>query len=450
MGVTMDFRTFVQIIAVRWKIVVAAVLVCLVGATAITALQSKGYEASATVLMSVSGAATVADVYEATQTSQQRMSSYAELAGSPTVAQKAIDSLHVPMTADELVRQTKVAYTPNSLMFNITVTDANPERVAALAGAMADQFAVVAPQMDQPGRGWAPGPSAVATVTERPTVPTDPFRPVWSRNLAQGLVAGLLLGIAVALIRNASDRTVRTREALDQVAGVPTLAALPKKNGTVSDDPLSEEAVRNLRTRLLAQAGSKPRSVLITSPVSDEGATATALKLSTAFTELGERAVLVEGDPRRPAIAGLVGVQSTAGLGDVLAERSALDEAIRDTHNTNLSVVASCAPIGQEWHFGTAVLARTVEKLCARFDWVFIDGPPALVNADAGMLAGAVEATVLVVRAGKTTVDEVTAAIESLRSVGGNVVGTVLIDAPISRDLRAASRAYRVKVSEAP
>ena len=66
------------------------------------------------------------------------------------------------------------------------------------------------------------------------------------------------------------------------------------------------------------------------------------------------------------------------------------------------------------------------------------------------MLAGVVEATVLVVRAGKTTVDEVTAAIESLRSVGGNVVGTVLIDAPISRDLRAASRAYRVKVSEAP
>jgi capsular exopolysaccharide synthesis family protein len=445
----MDFRAFVQIIAVRWKIVVAAVLLGVVGATAITALQSKGYEASATVLMSVSGASTVAEVYEATQTSQQRMSSYAELAGSPTVAQKAIDSLHVPMTADELVRQTKVGYTPNSLMFNITVTDANPDRVAALAGAMADQFAVVAPQMDQPGRGWTPGPSAVATVTERPTVPTDPFRPVWSRNLAQGLVAGLLLGIAMALIRNASDRTVRTRDALDQASGVPMLAALPK-NGTVSDNPLSEEAVRNLRTRLLAQAGSKPRSVLITSPAIDEGGTATALKLSTAFTELGERAVLVEGDPRRPTIAGLVGVQSAAGLGDVLAERSALDEAIRDTHNTNLSVVASSAPVGQEWHFGTAVLARTVEKLCARFDWVFIDGPPALVNADAGMLAGAVEATVLVVRAGKTTVDEVTAAIESLRSVGGNVVGTVLIDAPVSRELRAASRAYRAKVSEAP
>ena len=72
------------------------------------------------------------------------------------------------------------------------------------------------------------------------------------------------------------------------------------------------------------------------------------------------------------------------------------------------------------------------------------------MNSDAGMLAGAVEATVLMVRAGKTTVDEVAAAIETLRAAGGNVVGTVLIDAPVSRQLRAAAEAYRAKVSEVP
>ena len=65
------------------------------------------------------------------------------------------------------------------------------------------------------------------------------------------------------------------------------------------------------------------------------------------------------------------------------------------------------------------------------------------------MLAGAVEATVLVVRAGKTTVDEVAAAVETLRAAGGNVVGTVLTDAPVSRHVKAAARAYRAKVSEA-
>jgi capsular exopolysaccharide synthesis family protein len=445
----MDFRTFVQIIAVRWKIVVTAILVCLIGAVVVTAMQSKGYQASAKVLMSVSDASTVSDVFQATETSQLRLSSYAEIAGSPTVAQKAIDALKVPMSADELINKTKITYTPESLLFQITVSDTDPQRAAALAGAMADQFVAVAPQMDQAGRGWVPGPAAHATVVERPSVPSAPFRPIWSRNLAQGLVAGLLLGIALALIRHTTDRTVRNRETLEQVSGVPTLGALPR-NGTAVNSPLFDEAVRTLRTRLLAQAGAEHRSVLMTSPVIDDGATTTALKLAMSFTQLGEMAALVEGDPRRPAIARLVGRESDTGLADVLAGRSTVDDAVKATFHTDLSVLASNRPVNPEWRFGTAVLARTVEKLCARFDRVLVDGPPALVNADAGIIAGAVNATVLVVRAGKTTTDEVTAAIETLRAAGGNVVGTVLIGAPVSRHMTAAARAYQAKVSEAP
>ena len=188
----------------------------------------------------------------------------------------------------------------------------------------------------------------------------------------------------------------------------------------------------------------------MTGSVIDEGATTTALKLSLSFTEIGEKVVLVEGDPRRPVIAGLVAVQSDVGLADVLADGRALDDAVHATSHTDLWVLASSKATGSDRHFGTAVLARTVEKLCAGFDRVVIDGPPALATADAAMLAGAVEATVLVVRAGKTTVDEVAAAVETLRAAGGNVVGTVLTDAPVSRHVKAAARAYRAKVSEAP
>ena len=359
-------------------------------------MQTKTYQASATILMSLSGAATVNEVYEATQASQQRLSSYAEIAGSRAVAQRAIDKLHVPMTADQLVGMTKVTYTPESLVFRITVADSDPQRVAALAGAMADQFAALVPQVEpkvvasseQP----APAPYAYAAVVERPTVPNDPVSPVPKRNLALGLVAGVLLAVALALIRDATDRTVRTRETLDRVSGLPMLAELPRyRTATNTADSRAqrsaavfEEAVRGLRTRLLAPAGPEPRSVLMTGPVIDEGATTTALNLSLSFTEIGEKVVLVEGDPRRPVIAGLVGVQSDVGLADVLAESRALDDAVHATSHTDLWVLASSKATGPDWHFGTAVLARTVEKLCARFDRVVIDGPPALATADAG------------------------------------------------------------------
>ena len=231
----MDFRTFVRIIAFRWKIVVAAILACLVGAAMLTAQQSKTYQASATILMSLSGAATVDEVRNAAEVSQLRLSSYAEIAGSRTVAQRAIDRLHVPLTADQLVSRTKVTFTPESLVFRITVADSDPQRVAALAGAMADQFAALASQVEpkvEPKvsgeQGNQPAPYAYAAVVERPTVPNHPVSPVPKRNLALGLVAGVLLAVALALIRDATDRTVRSRETLDRVSGVPMLAELPR------------------------------------------------------------------------------------------------------------------------------------------------------------------------------------------------------------------------------
>ena len=59
-------------------------------------------------------------------------------------------------------------------------------------------------------------------------MPNHPVSPVPTRNLALGLVAGVLLAVALALIRDATDRTVRTRETLDRVSGVPMLAELPR------------------------------------------------------------------------------------------------------------------------------------------------------------------------------------------------------------------------------
>ena len=51
----MTFRTFVRTLVLHWKLVAGALLACLVGAGALTALQTKQYQASATILISFSG-----------------------------------------------------------------------------------------------------------------------------------------------------------------------------------------------------------------------------------------------------------------------------------------------------------------------------------------------------------------------------------------------------------
>jgi capsular exopolysaccharide synthesis family protein len=493
----LDFRTFVRTLAARWKIAVPALLACVIGAGFITAVQTKVYQSSATILMSFSGQTNLSDVEYAALASQQRLSSYAQIAGGQMVAQRAIDQLHTPMSADELVSKTKVVYTPDSTVFQLTVTDTDPERVAALAAAMADQFAATIPtlgvgarpatpipggttsrpdtdgkhnqqpsQLSQttaaretltlgeqpPNSTQQPLPLATALVVERPREPGGPIQPVPERNLAMGLLAGLLLGVVAALVREAVDGTVRGAATLERLTNLPTLAELPGQRGNTprfGSDALFDDAMRTLRTRLHRAIGPEAKQVLVTAAFGGEGTTTTAVNLAHCFTELGERVLLVEGDPRRSAIAPLMGVKSGLGLADVLADRSVAAEAVWATAVPNLFVVASRQARRNATLPSSADLPEVLEHLSAGFDRMVIDAPAVLATAETGLLAGAVPATVLVVRSGRTTADEVKDALHAVRCAGGDVVGAVLTDARIPRRAKAAARNYRARLSAA-
>jgi capsular exopolysaccharide synthesis family protein len=445
----MDFRTFVRTLVLHWKLVAGALLACLAGAAALTALQTKYYQSSATILFSFSGVTSATDLNNATQASEKLLSSYATIASGPAVAQRAVDELHGPMSAGALAGETRVAFTPDSELFTITVTDTDPNRVAALAGAMADQFAAIVPTLGtDPARTTGSSmfqPVARATVVERPGVPTAPVAPTPSRNMALGLVAGVILGIAAALTREATDRSIRSREQLEQLSVSPCLTELPARRGSAprfGTDTSFDDAMRTLRTRLLRKMGPEARRVLVTAPFGGEGTTTTALNLALSFVELGEKVLLIEGNIRRPAIAGLMNVQSKLGLASALADCSVPGEAVHDTPVQNLFVLASRTARDDETLPRSADLPDVLQELSAHFDRLVIDGPPVLATADTGLLADAVEVTVLVVRAGRTGVDEVADALHALRSTGTDVVGTVLTHARVSRHAKAAIRTY--------
>jgi capsular exopolysaccharide synthesis family protein len=487
-----DFRTFVRTLAARWKIAVPAVLVCVVGAGFITAVQTKQYQASATILMSFSGQTSLNDAEYAAQASQQRLSSYAQIAGGPMVAQRAVDQLQIPMSADELAAKTKVVYTPDSTVLQLTLTDTDPTRVAALAAAMADQFTAVVPTLGIGARpatpvpgGTAPRPDvegqqtfqlsqaktetptpgeqpanplgsslplATGLVVERPSVPDEPVQPVPERNMVMGLLAGLLLGIAAAMIREAADHTVRDAATLGQLTDLPTLAELPGRRGQTprfGTDALFDDSMRTLRTRLLRAIGPDVSRLLVTAPFGGEGTTTTALNLGRCFTELGERVLLIEGDPRRSVIAQVMGVKSPLGLADVLADRKVAAEAVYGTAVSNLFVLASSKSRRDAMLPSSADLPEVLAQLSAGYDRIVVDAPAALATAETCLLAGAVQVTILVVRSGRTTADEVKDALHALRSAGANVVGTVLTDARVSRRTSAAARNYRAKLSGA-
>ncbi|GAB1812008.1 tyrosine-protein kinase domain-containing protein [Mycobacterium sp. MUNTM1] len=510
----MDFRTFVRILGTHWKLALTGLLVCTIGAAFVTALQTKHYQSSATVLVSFSGATDLNELYSGTEAAQERLSSYAQIAGGRIVAERAIRQLQLPISVDDLLSQTQVKYTAKSVLFTISVKDTDPARAAALAGAMANQFGVIVPTLGAnpasdgavvpatpgarpeadeptlpagqpqdipgppgpagpPGPPGAPGPpglqvpagvlgptgkpwpKARATVVEAPRASKIPVSPVPMRNMLIGFIAGVLLAIAVALTREASDRTIRTREKLEAVSGLPILAELPGKRGKVprfGTDAASDDAIRGMRTRLLRTIGPDARRVLVTGPFGGEGTTTTAMNLALALAEMGEDTLLVEGDSRRHVVAGLLRVESGEGLGNALANPDLAAEAVKPTPISKLFTLASRSARRESLPASAylpEVLDRVLRELSSRFDRIVVDGPPVLATADAGLLAGAVHATVVVVRARRTTADELKDAIAALRATGAEIVGTVLTDARQSLHIRAADRAYRSKASGA-
>ena len=86
----MDFRTFVRTLTAHWKLFLGALLACLLGAAAVTAFQTKSYQSSATVLISFSGETDLNEVFQGTQAVQERLSSYAAIAGGHAVAERAL------------------------------------------------------------------------------------------------------------------------------------------------------------------------------------------------------------------------------------------------------------------------------------------------------------------------------------------------------------------------
>lgn len=482
----MDFRTFVRTLQAHWKLALGALLACTIGAAAITALQTKHYQSSATILISFPGATDLTELYNGTLAVQERLSSYAQIAGGMTVAERAVNQLQAPMSAEALVNQTQVKYTAKSMLFTITVKDTDPARSAALAGAMADQFAALVPTLGattgpnvsplpatpaaRPDAGEPNPPSgqpadvsgqqvpkslpvARARVVDAPRVPDHPVTPVPVRNMAMGFVAGILLAVAVAVAREASDRTVRTREKMEQVSGLPTLAELPGGRGNTPRfgvDSALDDDVRGLRARLIRAMGPDARSVLVVAPFGGEGTTTTALNLALGLAEIDEDVLLVEGDTRRHVIAGLLRVESGEGLANALSNPDIAGDAVKPTSIAKLFVLASRSARRETLPcsaFLPEVIDRVLADLSSRFDRIVVDGPPVLATADSGLLAGAVSATVVVVRAGRTTVDELNDALTALRSAGAHIVGTVLTDARPSLRIRAATKTYRAKVS---
>jgi capsular exopolysaccharide synthesis family protein len=203
---------------------------------------------------------------------------------------------------------------------------------------------------------------------------------------------------------------------------------------TVHLDPRSvvAEAYRTVRTAVYFGAGSnRCRTILVTSPEPGDGKTTSASNLAIAIAQTGRSVLLLDADFRKPTQHKNLDVKDAVGLSSVLAGRETLARAIQRTGVDGLDILP-CGPIpaNPSEILNSREFGELVDALAEKYDHIIFDSPPVNAVTDARILGAVCDATILVLRADKSTRKSGEHARNSLLAVGARVLGAIVNDAP--------------------
>lgn len=194
-----------------------------------------------------------------------------------------------------------------------------------------------------------------------------------------------------------------------------------KEGGRVADEfrRLKRPLLSNIFTADQGATLERRNLVLISSALSGEGKTFTALNLAVSIAlERDRTVVLVDADVAKPHISRLLGIEDKPGLLDLLKDQTLeVSEVLLQTDMNSLKVI----PAGQPDRYATELLASQrmvtiATELADRYPdrIILFDSPPLLQTAEAQVLAGQMGQILIVVHAGQTPKKAVGAALELL------------------------------------
>jgi capsular exopolysaccharide synthesis family protein len=174
------------------------------------------------------------------------------------------------------------------------------------------------------------------------------------------------------------------------------------------------------------QAAGKLKTLLVTSPSPQEGKSTVSLNLATTLVgKEKNKVLLVEADLRCPSLIGRLGLRPWSGISECLESETDPMRSIRQIEPLGFFLLPAGMPARNPTELVQSDRLTVVLRiLSAHFDFVLIDCPPTSPVADTLALKSRAEASLLVVRAAKTTRESVEESIQQLGKT--HVLGIVL------------------------
>ncbi|GAA6527719.1 polysaccharide biosynthesis tyrosine autokinase [Intrasporangium sp. DVR] len=427
----MTIRDLVGVIRTRWRLIAACVLIVIGATAASTLMATPVYEATARVYLSTVKPTDDKSPGGTYAITQKDLNTYVAILGSPAVQDPLRERLGLaPGTGIDITGT--VSELTNVL--DLQARSSDPQRAADIAN-------TAGPVLAEAAKKFSPLLANNNQLVEAEAItpalaPGEPISPNVKQNLALALLAGLVIGVGVALLRHVADTKVRGDDDIRKLSDRPILATIPFVKGTdgpvlsLVDDPHTHhaEAIRRLRTNILfVDVTTQGHSFVITSSNPGEGKTTTTVNLAIAMADAGSKVLLIDGDLRNPSVAKTMGLEGSAGLTTVLLGRAEPADVIQVWRDTTLHVLpAGQIPPNPSELLGSEAMSQLFQKLAQEFDYILIDSPPINPVIDAVLLNQLTHGLIMVVASERTRRRELESALRSLQTVEVPVAGFAL------------------------
>ena len=267
--------------------------------------------------------------------------------------------------------------------------------------------------------------------------------------IAVGFTSSMMLGVLLAFLRERLDSAFHTGRQLHEVLGVTSFGLVPaircgkrrpKPHRYLLEKPLSAyaDAIRSVQKSVeLSCIDRRSQVVLVTSTLPGEGKTTLALSLASSVARSGRKTIVVDVDLRHPSVAREIGQPFGQGLVEFLTGEATADEIIHTAHfQSNLHFIPikgmTSSPVDLLESREMAVL---LTGLRTRYDFIVLDGPPALIT-DARAAALLADTVLYAVQWEKTKSEVALHGLETLAGSRVAVTGLVLTQVDLKRQAK--------------
>lgn len=396
-----------------------------------TAIKKPMYQANTTVIIAKSdGADGAAASLNDVNASQKLVTNYSEFAKSESVLNQVIENLNLKTNAKSFSKNLTIKPIDDTSILNITVRDLNPRLSAMIANEIVDVFSKQVVELY---------PTIKMKQLSVAAIPEKPSNNTLTRDIILAAVVAVAAVGGFAFVKFYLDDTVKYSDDVEKNLGMSTAGSILKGDSKIkksSDELIVEkypkaiisENIKSLRTNLQFTSVDRDlETILVTSTNAGEGKSFISSNLAASFAQAGVRVLLVDCDLRKGRLHKIFGLTNTEGLSNLLAsDLRGLSKYIRPTKINNLDLI-TCGtyPPNPSELLASQKNMRLIKILREHYDIVIFDGVPVAGLADSVILSTLVDETLVVVRDGFTSKNDLAYVKESLGKVGAKVAGVV-------------------------